>query len=942
VTEYPRRQGTALFWLTFVTFAALYAATAGARGYSVDGDFAYNLARDIVNRGPIVAFGAQRELLRRWAPGLPLLGTPFVAAGTAVARILPPANSVPLDGLPGASGTVIGGFADLGPISRDVTNGSGDATSLDFSLPLPDRGRVTAITVVSALAFAADLPDGTVVANVIVHGADGTVIGSPIPMRAGIETAEWRWGDPSRPPIAHRLASVAGTWDGNANAYWFRATLPLSDGSAIARGVRVEAVSRSGRLYVASVVASMPESVATLSPTKPGGAEATSDRITRAAFGLANVIPGAAIVALMVPVAGAFGAGARAALVLSVTTGLATLVWPYARLDFAETLAGAFALGAFATRLAAAQRDRSVPIAFALNVVAGALTLGAGMAKYTALWFAPLVAIDAIVRPGVLPRFRVAALFLVPGVAVGVLAFTSGTVAPRVITELPDGLARGWLSFPLWVGLLSLLASSGKGLLWHSPPIVLAVAGAIPFARTHGASVFLPFAASAIYLLVYGSKGNWHGGGWGPRYVVPMVPFAMLIALPIVNHAVGAARGAGRDVARVALAVLFVAGLGVNSLAVLKHPNAWTIMFRDHLAPQLEAYGAAHGGTLARAYVAYFRQAKASTELVRPPSMPADTGGTPLPLRGLGHLIDLDSPLIVRIWPTRPARFTLTLYFCNYDGPPDVPRYQNVTVVDVTSAQTVRVDDFGGGVYASWTVDTAPDNPIIIATYDSGRAFPIISGIFFDPAEHHVETQPGSDTGPIPSLDRTTSGAWVGRYGREGAVLPAYEMGPRDAGAMPPYIEKITGGLPVWVDTGELERSEAPLLYAPGFSPIVAHAWLLANDLVAAVFPVDLALRQRALASPPWRYIHGIEVHSPHPEYGLGIDLWPLAIRDWFASWPRVIAAAWVTHGLLIVTAVGGAVGIGRVWARAGGGLDAGRHGVPNAVPAGRRMDARQ
>jgi hypothetical protein len=112
--------------------------------------------------------------------------------------------------------------------------------------------------------------------------------------------------------------------------------------------------------------------------------------------------------------------------------------------------------------------------------------------------------------------------------------------------------------------------------------------------------------------------------------------------------------------------------------------------------------------------------------------------------------------------------------------------------------------------------------------------------------------------------------------------------------------------------------------------------------LVAAVFPVDLALRQRALASPPWRYIHGIEVHSPHPEYGLGIDLWPLAIRDWFASWPRVIAAAWVTHGLLIVTAVGGAVGIGRVWARAGGGLDAGRHGVPNAVPAGRRMDARQ
>ena len=86
-----------LAWLVFVTFAALYASSAGARGYSVDGDFAYRLARDIVNRGPVEAFGAQRELLRRWGPGLPLLGTPFVAAGTAFASVLPSAKSVPLE-----------------------------------------------------------------------------------------------------------------------------------------------------------------------------------------------------------------------------------------------------------------------------------------------------------------------------------------------------------------------------------------------------------------------------------------------------------------------------------------------------------------------------------------------------------------------------------------------------------------------------------------------------------------------------------------------------------------------------------------------------------------------------------------------------------------------------------------------------------------------------
>ena len=39
-----------LAWLVFATFTALYAATAGASGYSVDGDFAYRLARDVVDR----------------------------------------------------------------------------------------------------------------------------------------------------------------------------------------------------------------------------------------------------------------------------------------------------------------------------------------------------------------------------------------------------------------------------------------------------------------------------------------------------------------------------------------------------------------------------------------------------------------------------------------------------------------------------------------------------------------------------------------------------------------------------------------------------------------------------------------------------------------------------------------------------------------------------
>jgi hypothetical protein len=912
------RGTTALAWLVFVTFAALYASSAGARGYSVDGDFAYRLARDLVNRGPVEAFGAQRELLRRWGPGLPLLSTPLVGAGTAIAGVLPPAGSVPLNDVPGASRTIVAQLADWPPISRDATNGPGDAHFFNLAIPI-GTGPIGALTVVSSLAFAGDLPDGAVVATLSVKAVDGTTIGAPMPLRAGLDTAEWSWGDPARPPVAHRLAPVAGRWDGNADAKYFRATLLASDSSATARTVRVEQVTTTGRLLVGAVIASTPDGVLPLTLTTstngpqeslPGLVPAettTADRVTRAAFGFANVIPGAATVALMVPVAFAYGARPRAAITLAALTGLATLTWPYARLDFAESLAGACALGALAARLSAAQASRTPRQALALNVVAGALAVGAGVAKYTALWFAPLVVIDALLTPGVLPRMRVAALFFFPGATVVIIALSTGIVAPRIIAELPDGLSRGWLGYPLWAGLLSLVASSGKGLLWYAPPFALSVVGAVPFARRYGAAAFLPFAAPATYLLVFGSKGNWHGGGWGPRYLVPMVPFAMVVSLPVIQRAFDA-RAVRQSAARFAVAASLIAGLGVNALAILKHPNSYTIMFRDHIAPQLAGYGVGQGGFLARAYVEYFRREKVPSELVRPPGTPTDIHGTPLPERGLGHLIDRDSPLIVKFWPARPERFALTLYFCNYDGPADVPRHQNVTVVDAYEAQTLRIEDFSGGIYATWAIDAVPDEPIIVAAYDSGRAFPIISGIFFDPL-------PVGDR-PLPTLDRKTGGAWVGRYGREGAVLPAYEMGPRDAGALPSYISTFTGGTPVWVDTGELERSEAALLYAPGFSPIPAHAWLLGNDLIAALFPANAPLRQKALASPPWRYVHGLEIHSPHPEYGLGIDLWPFAMRDWFASWPGVMAAIWAFEGALAVITFAGSLGIGLAWAR--------------------------
>src|SRR5207244_4257081 len=131
---------------------------------------------------------------------------------------------------------------------------------------------------------------------------------------------------------------------------------------------------------------------------------------------------------------------------------------------------------------------------------------------------------------------------------------------------------------------------------------------------------------------------------------------------------------------------------------------------------------------------------------------------------------------------------------------------------------------------------------------------PVLSALFFDRKSLLL---------PAPG-----DGAWPGRVGSDGYALFGWNRG-ADVTALPSYVGRVSGGRRVWVDTWETELTETALLYAPGFSPLLGHAWLLGGDALSMFVPGDRPLVQRALASPPWRYVHGLEIHSPHPEYGL-------------------------------------------------------------------------
>ncbi len=930
----PRGQASPwrLAGIVFAFFACLYASTTGAIGYSVDGNFSYRVARDIAKRGVVAALEKERDLLRRWGPGLPLFGAPFVWIGERIAHAMPPTDSLVLADLPGETGPYLVLLADEPPISRDRVNAPLDQSSL--TLPIPaGTGQITAWTLVSYLSFAREIPDGTPIATATFLDADGRAVGAAIPIRVGVDTSEWAYDDPVQGPPLHARANVAGSWTGNPDAGIYRMSAPVAKGDltanqverggeGIASLIRFDAVNEIGRLHVRAVLVRGERGTSAVTAVTSGSADRTADWVTRAAFGFANVIPGAATVGLLIPIAAWYGASRRTALTLAMLFGGATVAWPYARFDFSETLAGAFAIGAFAARISSIEATTTRRTVL-FNLLAALAAVGAGITKYTALWFIGLIAIDAIVHPGRITRTVTAVAIAVSGILVGIVALAGGVSAPILITQLWDGLMRGWLGFPLWAGLASLVLSSGKGLVWFAPPILLASVGAVSFLRRHRSRAWIPVTVSLLYLAIFGSKGGWHGGGWGPRYLVPMVPFMMLLTLPVIGAAVGSGphprprsderwEAVGwRRIARWATITTALAGLAVQTEAVLKHPNAYSIMFRDHISPQLDDYGIAFGGTLASTYADYYRAEKARSELVSPPGAPPDIHGNPLPQRGLGHAINRDSPMVLKLWPDRTTRFRLTVYVCNYDGLPEENRYQNMTVVDASDIQSVMVTDFARGEYITWTVDARVGDPVTLLAYDSGSAFPFVSALFFDP-----------DTGmngPVsPIVDRAAGGNWVGRYGRDGALLLAWEMGPRDVGKLPPYISAVTGGERVWVDTGEAERSEIATLYAPGFSPLLAHAWLLGNDLIRFLRPADAALQQRALSSPPWRYVHGLELHSPHPEFGLGIDLWPLAARQMFASHAGVMSSVWVLEGLFLTGLAVAAGMVVRAWNHSG------------------------
>ena len=903
--------------LVFCILLSAYMLTGGGEGYSVDGRFGYEMARSIAFDPDRSYLGEFRRNFARWGIMMPLLGQPLLRLGHAVGVAAPPRDGLYLDG----QLHVLRAWPPL-PLN---------GTAAPIRIDLPQPVSVTRLRVVSYLALSTRIAQDTTVAEVRLVDGEGRA--TPVPVRAGLHTAEWAYDRPGEAArTLHRRAPLVGHWDGVPEANLYGATVPVEPAAPT---VRVEVhpaalPSASDALLFVRVVA-LEDGRSGVWVTVPGGPRLGSTDQTpaffeRLGYSLLNGFATATTAVLLLALVVLLGYSVGAAVCVALGFGLGTLAWPYATYDFSEPTAALF-LVAGTTAIYAARRYPRW--ALGLGIAAGTAFVLAVGAKYTAAIIIPLIVLQAVwlgLRPAAERHERRVALALVLTLGLlgllGLLAMIAiaGRV-PIVLGEWLGGLQRGWLSLPIWIGLRGLFFSPGKSLFLYAPVLILAVLGMPAFWRRHRAGALLFLVAPWLFVLVYSMKSVWHGGGWGPRYLVMIVPFLAVTAAPVAQFllSVDGSR-LKRRLLRGGCGLLLAFSCAVQVVGITKHPNLYPIMFREHILPQLDEHGTTYGG---RDYwevlggpglVRALRDPESGERRLgyaysEPPDAPV-----PHTTPDGNVVLSTQSPLSISIAVAEPVTFRLSLYAVDWDRR---DRRQSILVKDARGWRESQLDrDFSAGVWLRYPVEVTPLMPVEIYVQGYGPDTAVLSALAFDPHD-------GSEWDQAPVFDTQMAGQsrtdsarcgatlacppaqWSDGYGRDGYVLLGWNEDRSDRAKLPTYIAHYDGGDRVNLDTRELDISETPLLYGLPFTPLLGHLWFLGADAVGAVFPNRPDLLERALASPPWRW-WGLTVQPPHPEHGMGLDLWPARLYDHFASHPPVLgggaAVVLLLWGVLIIS----------------------------------------
>ncbi len=292
--------------------------------------------------------------------------------------------------------------------------------------------------------------------------------------------------------------------------------------------------------------------------------------------GWRNALLGALTAWLLVHSALRVGAGRRAAWLAGLTYGLCTFAWPQARSTFNSIQTTFFLFAAFHFALETRERQqRSEPPRRTALACGGAALGGAFLTRSLS---APAIAVIGLLFVAVLwaerrsrgwrAMFVDLGWFALPALlGFGVFLVTNLARFGDPFEQGYSGVVswKGYFNYPLHHGLAGLLASPGQGLVWMAPGALLAAFACVDLLRRH--EFFLPLAlviVAAAVLVPVALTVGWHGAwGYGPRYVLPLVPFLWLgVALALDKL--------GRQLAgRLLAAALFLLGFVVALGGVL-------------------------------------------------------------------------------------------------------------------------------------------------------------------------------------------------------------------------------------------------------------------------------------------------------------------------------------------------------------------------------------
>jgi len=277
---------------------------------------------------------------------------------------------------------------------------------------------------------------------------------------------------------------------------------------------------------------------------------------------LFNMLVTAATALLVWRTALALGYGQWTGVAAALLYGLATIAWPYATHFFGEPLS-ALALLASLYTLLRLRQTRRLRYAWAAGLAAGLLIAGnaahAVLLPFFLLYLWHACGVSDSQRAGDGSRIsdfqmglRALAAYLVPlAGAVALLACYNWVRFGHLLRTGYHFQAGEGFNGPLVQGLWGLLFSPYRGLFWYTPLAMAALLSWPRFITRHKEEGWLLAAVSGALVLLFSRWWMWWGGfAWGPRFLVPLTPFLIIVLAPVLERALRsigsvAAQGAG-------------------------------------------------------------------------------------------------------------------------------------------------------------------------------------------------------------------------------------------------------------------------------------------------------------------------------------------------------------------------------------------------------------